>query len=473
MKKTLFLFAAGILLSTNSFAQTVFAIFTSDVNSGCSPLVVTFTNNSIGATSYIWDFGDGSATSTVTNPVHTYTASGTFVVQLTANGFTGTNSTFSSITVDPFPNVFITSLQSPFTACNSGSTNLQDSSSISSGSISSWSWAPSSGLSCTSCQNTVATPSVTTVYTLSATSNSGCVSANIFTVFIPTTPSPMPLCLCTVDTTSTKNIVNWEKPTPQGNIDSFKIYRDFGPTPIVTLPYSHISSFTDTTFGINPNVACYKYQITYKTSTGTECTRSNPQKTMFLQVTRPTPPAFQLDWTEYFGADYVGYYRIMRDGNNSGNFIKIDSVPCNTLTYTDPNPPTDSAVYYIETITAQACNVSLRTGGNNSVQGTVVKSRSNVKNNRSTGINKLELKQEHFSVYPNPNDGRFNLNFDRIDYSTSYSLEIYNAVGEKVYYEKVRHRTTAIDIPSLPNGMFEIRLIRQDGKSIQTKFIKF
>lgn len=44
----------------------------------------TFVNNSTLATSYLWDFGDGSANSSATSPTHTYTAAGNYTVTLTA-----------------------------------------------------------------------------------------------------------------------------------------------------------------------------------------------------------------------------------------------------------------------------------------------------------------------------------------------------------------------------------------------------
>lgn len=47
------------------------AAFTS-IDTGCSPLNVSFTNQSIGAQSYMWQFGDGG-TSPATSPNHTYT----------------------------------------------------------------------------------------------------------------------------------------------------------------------------------------------------------------------------------------------------------------------------------------------------------------------------------------------------------------------------------------------------------------
>src|ERR1700677_1119286 len=37
-----------------------------------------------------------------------------------------------------------------------------------------YSWAPPTGLSCTNCQNPIATPTITTSYTVTVTDNNGC-----------------------------------------------------------------------------------------------------------------------------------------------------------------------------------------------------------------------------------------------------------------------------------------------------------
>ena len=70
------------------------AAFTSDVQSGTAPLMVTFTDQSTNTpTSWLWDFGDGDATNaTHQNPIHTYAAAGTYTVNLTATNADGSDS---------------------------------------------------------------------------------------------------------------------------------------------------------------------------------------------------------------------------------------------------------------------------------------------------------------------------------------------------------------------------------------------
>jgi len=86
---------------TQSVTQTVnitalpVSSFTSSASGiSCAPLAVTFSNLSTNATSYSWNFGDGSSPSTSANPSHTYAAPGSYTVTLTSsgNGCTGTSS---------------------------------------------------------------------------------------------------------------------------------------------------------------------------------------------------------------------------------------------------------------------------------------------------------------------------------------------------------------------------------------------
>jgi len=66
------------------------AVFTADNTTSCSG-VINFTNTSTGGVTWLWTFGDGN-TSTLQNPSHTYTASGTYTVKLKIYGCNGNDS---------------------------------------------------------------------------------------------------------------------------------------------------------------------------------------------------------------------------------------------------------------------------------------------------------------------------------------------------------------------------------------------
>lgn len=71
-------------------------------DTGCVPYTVNFLNNSMNAVDYIWDFGDGSPTSTSTTPAHIYTSTGTYQVMLIASDAASCNiadTTYFPITV--------------------------------------------------------------------------------------------------------------------------------------------------------------------------------------------------------------------------------------------------------------------------------------------------------------------------------------------------------------------------------------
>ena len=75
------------------------AIFNTQVNS-CQG-TVNFTDNSLNnPTSWLWNFGDGNASSSQ-NPIHTYTASGTYTVLLIATNSFGSNYNSQLVTVNP------------------------------------------------------------------------------------------------------------------------------------------------------------------------------------------------------------------------------------------------------------------------------------------------------------------------------------------------------------------------------------
>ena len=87
--------------STSSQEYSPVASFTKTA-SGIRPITISFTDTSTNyPTTWAWDFGDGSANSTIQNPTHTYTTAGAYKIIMTAYNGQGSSSTNSYITVDP------------------------------------------------------------------------------------------------------------------------------------------------------------------------------------------------------------------------------------------------------------------------------------------------------------------------------------------------------------------------------------
>ncbi|MDD3873392.1 MAG: PKD domain-containing protein [Methanosarcina sp.] len=78
------------------------AAFSISPTSGKAPLNVAFIDNSIGATSWSWSFGDG-ATSTEPNPMHTYSEAGDYTIVLIVNNEKGSSSKTLNMVVQEEP----------------------------------------------------------------------------------------------------------------------------------------------------------------------------------------------------------------------------------------------------------------------------------------------------------------------------------------------------------------------------------
>jgi PKD repeat protein len=147
------------------------ADFAGSPTNGTEPLTVSFTDQSSGATSWSWDFGDGG-TSTVQNPSHEYAAAGTYTVALTVTNSCGNDIETKTdyITVNP--------CQAPVAGFNgtptSGETPLTvNFTDASTNSPTSWSWDFGDGGTSTA-QNPSHQYTSAGTYTVSLTATNSC-----------------------------------------------------------------------------------------------------------------------------------------------------------------------------------------------------------------------------------------------------------------------------------------------------------
>lgn len=132
--------------------------------------------------SYSWDFGDGSS-STSNDPTHNYTAAGNYNVRLIIGNTNGCKDTIiKTVVIHGKPNVSVTPAQSSF--CQGQATGI----SLTASGASTYTWAPTGGLSCTSCANPTALPTTTTTYVVTGVDTNGC--SNTDTAVITVNPKP-------------------------------------------------------------------------------------------------------------------------------------------------------------------------------------------------------------------------------------------------------------------------------------------
>lgn len=186
-------FFALLMFVTVAAPAQLTADFSASPTSGCSPLVVSFTDLSTGgAATWFWDFGNGN-TSTLRNPAAVYILPGTYTVTLTVTdggALSDTEVKTFLITVFQNPTASFASI-GPRAGCAPFTLNLQDLSTPGSAPITGWLWDFGDGTTGTGPTpvHTYAAPGSYTV-TLVVTDANGCVSTLVIPNYVTVTTPP-------------------------------------------------------------------------------------------------------------------------------------------------------------------------------------------------------------------------------------------------------------------------------------------
>ncbi|MEM7658596.1 MAG: PKD domain-containing protein, partial [Bacteroidota bacterium] len=177
------------------FAQPV-ADFTSNKTTGCAPfpLVVSFQDLSTGApTSWLWDFGDGSGTSSLQNPTYTFSNPGCYDITLTATNGVGSNSITQTCYIEifgqPLPDFTVDIAE----GCAPLTVNLTDNTIANAPSITSWSYTLSNGATSTDPNPTFSfsTGPDTIGVVLQVTNSNGCLNTLVLPEVILVQEAPI------------------------------------------------------------------------------------------------------------------------------------------------------------------------------------------------------------------------------------------------------------------------------------------
>lgn len=192
------------------------ALYNSPGEAICSPATINFDNISLGATSYLWNFGYGNNTSTAVNPVHTFNQPydqdiGYFVTELIATNDDGCKDTVYK-TIKVYPQViadFVTA-NGVYQGCHPLTLDFVNDSK--GGSLYNWSFFVSGDSTYSNLPNTVTKTFLNNSYTqtiqaqviLKATSEYGCEAQRMRNVRV----NPKPKADFSIDHTSACSPVN-------------------------------------------------------------------------------------------------------------------------------------------------------------------------------------------------------------------------------------------------------------------------
>lgn len=408
----------------------------------CAGASLTLTGN--GASSYTWTLGITNGVA-FTSPIVNSETTITYTVTGTIAGCT--NIATKNITINPLP-------AATFTTENESSSLYCDGSIIANltggtGTIQAQ-WL-NSGQTVLSSTNSVGSLCPGT-YTLNLIDSNLCTKTYTQAIQAGSIPPNVSICLVTVDSTNTHNLVVWEKTNiDMAPIDSFVVYREIGTNyyqQIGAVSNSSLSTFDDLI--ANPASTGYRYKLKSKNAHGVESLFSNFHNTIYL-----TNTGGNFSWTPYQvenNSTPVYTYNIFRDDNSTGNFQNIGFTSGNQFGYTDVNFASyPNASYYVEAVMmAGVCNPT-RSG--------YTASRSNVKYFGNAGVQQLN-NNKALGIYPNPADNIISIT----GIKGKTTLQLYDVVG-KLVLEKEENINTIISTSQLVNGIYTLLAENETGRT--------
>ena len=278
------------------------------------------------------------------------------------------------------------------------------------------------------------------------------------------------LCIVTVDSTNSQNLIIWEKQQQEG-INSFRIYRESASSNyqlLATVPFANLSEYYDPY--ANEDARSWRYKITAVDSCDEETPFGTPHKTIHLVQNANANGGNDLSWDFYDGSNYDKFY-IWRDDPSTG-WVIIDSLANNVTSYTDWFAPSIDARYMIEVSLNNSCESTLRQAGYpNSVLTTVVKSKSNIRNNRQSAvaIKNQPLKNNDLKVYPNPATNTITIELSNLQHSNLQpTITIESMLGQLLYQSKHNQNRSNIDISNFQSGVYLVKVLTEEGLMVKS-----
>jgi hypothetical protein len=307
-------------------------------------------------------------------------------------------------------------------------------------------------------------------YYFTYTELDGCAeNSDSVTINIKGAPVPVQICMVTVDDSSKHNLILWDKTLATPDVIGFNIYREDLTNiyhQIGSVPITNLSEYVDLDANANPNTTTKRYKLTTVDSCGNESAMSNYHNTIYIV----SSGAGQFSWNQLYTIESspnpVIQYMLLRDDYNTNTWHVIDSTAGTQFNINDVNFATfqPTANWRVVTQWNISCTPAARMGHGNSVQTAIVKSKSNISNNRAAGISTV-TGNILADAYPNPAQNTLTVSFTS---ASKTSIKLRNLIGEEVITADLQNQnTTQLDISKLTSGVYLIEVTNSNGKFVK------
>ena len=273
------------------------------------------------------------------------------------------------------------------------------------------------------------------------------------------------ICMVSVDDSSKHNVIYYDK-TQFGTNDSIILYRENiysgGYDRVAANHQSAFSMFLDMDTAGNPNNQAHRYKLQLWTPFNGYGQMGPYHSTIYCAQS-----ISNYNWNFYdvqgVGSGMVTEYKLLRDDNSTNAWHAIDSVLGSVNTTSDPNALSfPNADWRLVTKWSITCTPSARYG-NNETQSTIVKSKSNITNNKMVGIG--DIKSSAIKLYPNPASDKVTMRLSAPVIQNT-NVKLFNTLGAEVMQIVLPAGKDEIEInvSALPKGIYVAEVINASVK---------
>ena len=279
-------------------------------------------------------------------------------------------------------------------------------------------------------------------------------------------PLRQDLCIITVDSVTTTNLLVWEKVQPVG-IDYYNIYRETSTQGeyilIDTVEFDNISLFNDVI--ASPIERSWSYKIAAVNVCGEEGPLSIPHRTIHLDLLDLGSNSVKVNWNAYEGTTNFTDYIVWRFTTADG-WVEAGTVSSSTLTFTDTmDYATPGLDYMVEFELITPCSAEkaqdFNTVRSNRERGQFAAGEG-VEGASSNGVQENYL--NNIGMYPNPTSDK--LTFVQ-DGNEQVTYSILSMSGQLMQTSQSSQSNTVLDLSHLNSGVYLVELKMNDVKIIK------